>query len=542
MARDPEKALTRAELDEVRGRLARATGKRRLDLIFDARDPGALVRALPADELYFTVREVGLADAVELVQLASAEQFKVILDLDAWRQGHFEPRRTLPWLRAARAGSLNDPKAAARWARKTAALDPEVVFLVLRDALVIHDLEEDPDPEPVADRTMRTPDQKYLVEFTVDGTEYAAVRGLLDDLMAEDPFRTSRLLASLRWEVPSELEETALRWRTGRLADLGYPSLEEALSWYARPPARPAAHAPGTAARPPGFFLAPLVEGTLLGRAAAGLPPEDREALELQLLGAGNAVLVADGIDPADLDQVREAVAGARALVELGLERLAGGDEARAAEAVAGTPVKRLFQEGFGRVLELAWRAERILKAGGAGTRADPLLDAPLGEALSALASRRPRYQPGLEADREDWGTPAAAAEPRRFRSAADLSRTAAALDLAEGLAALARELGLAARVEGASPRLASLYLTALANERLGRPFAPAPIPAGELARASAALAPLDDPRLAAAGPAGALLLELARRRAEELAATAAESAARPDLVTALLVRTDGTP
>ncbi|HET9555246.1 MAG TPA: DUF6178 family protein, partial [Anaeromyxobacteraceae bacterium] len=245
----------------------------------------------------------------------------------------------------------------------------------------------------------------------------------------------------------------------------------------------------------------------------------------------------ADGIDAADLDAVRGAVAGARALVELGLERLSGGDEARAASLLAETPVKRLFQEGFGRVLELAWRAERILKAGGAGTRAGPLLDAPLGEALSALASRRPRYQPGLELDREDWGTPAAAAEPRRFLSEADLSRTAAALDLAEGLASLARELGLAVRAEGASPRLAALYLTALANERLGRPFAPAPIPAAELSRAAAALEPLDDPRLAAAGPAGELLLELARRRAEELAATASEAAARPDLVTALLVR-----
>ncbi|MCM2334415.1 MAG: hypothetical protein NDI82_10765, partial [Anaeromyxobacteraceae bacterium] len=120
----------------------------------------------------------------------------------------------------------------------------------------------------------------------------------------------------------------------------------------------------------------------------------------------------------------------------------------------------------------------------------------------------------------------------------ADLARTAAALELAEGLAGLALELGLApTTAEGAAPRLSALYLTALANERLGRPFAPTPLPAADLARLPAALAPLDDPRLAAHGAAGALLAELVRRRVEELAASADEAAARPDLVAAVLVR-----
>jgi hypothetical protein len=344
-----------------------------------------------------------------------------------------------------------------------------------------------------------------------------------------------RLLSTLRWELPSELEETALRWRTGRLADLGYPSLEEALSWYARPPPGEAS-APGSPSRTPGFFLAPLAEGTLLARAAARLAAEDRAGLELQLIGAGNAVLVADGIDPVELEQVREAVAGARAMVELGLAQRSGGDLDRAVAALAGTPVKRLFQEGFGRVLALAWRAERLFKDGSAGTRADPLLDAPLGEMLTALAVRRPRYQPGLEAPREDWGSPIAAAETRRFLSEADVARTAAAVALAEGLAALARELGLAARPEGTTSRLAALYLTALANERLGRPFAPAPIPAAELRRAAEAVADPADARLLAHGEAGELLASLAREQAEQLAVDLDAGGGRPGTVQALLV------
>jgi hypothetical protein len=413
-----KKALAPAELRDARAALTAARGRKRLDVILDARDPQALVRALPADELYFTIREIGLGDAAAIVQLASAEQFKTFLDLDAWSRGAFDPRKALPWLRAARAGSQLEPKAAARWERKLAALDREVLHLVLRTTLRLHDLEEDPDPELTSDHFMRTPEGKYVVEFLADGVEYTAVRGLLDDLFAEDPFGATRLLASIRWDAPSELEETALRWRTSRLADLGYPALDEALSWFARPPRTPAA-APGLAARPPGFFLATLAAASLLDRAFAALSPGGRDAVERQIISAANAVLVADAVDPGDLEAVRAAFQAARAYLVLGLEKLAGADADRAAEVLAETPVKRIFQEGFGRVLELRWRAERFR--------------APLGEMLAALVHRRPRYFPGIEAPREEWGTPMAAAfEARHFRSAEDLARTSAALDEAE--------------------------------------------------------------------------------------------------------------
>lgn len=540
MTRRTEKPIDPAALATARAALAQARGKRRLDLIFDQPDPAALVRALPADDLYLTIHELGLADAAELVQLASPDQFRTFLDLAAWSGDHLDPRRTLPWLRAARMGSTDSPRAAARWKAKLARLDVELLDLVLRETLRIHDLDQDPDPDFVSDRFMRTPENRFVIEFLADGAEYMAVRGLVDDLYAEDPFKATRLLSSLRFELPSELEETALRWRTGRLQDLGYPPREEALSWFAKPAAAAAAPA-GTPGRPAGFFLERIGPGSPLARAAARLGPEERASLELELVTAANAVLVADAVDPGDLEAVREAVEAARTLVELGLEAMAGADEARAAEALATTAVKSLFQRGFGRVLELRWRAERLLESGRAGTRAAPLLDPPLGEMLQALSARRPRYFPGLEVPRQEWGTLAAGAfEPRAFHSSAEVTRTAEALALAEGLAALGAELGLAGEAGAAgplAPRLAARYLTALANERLGRRFAPDPIEAAELTVAARALAPLDDPRLAAAGEAGRLLASMARVRDEELAPLREGARARPELVSALVVR-----
>jgi hypothetical protein len=525
-------------LDRVRSELRAVRGRRRLDLILEAPDPGALVRSLPADEIYFVIREIGLGEAARLVQLASPQQFRTFVDLDAWRGTEVEPRRILAWLRAARAGALASEREAERFRRKLRALDAELVMLVLRGSLRVHDLEQDPDPQIQSDRFMRTPEGKYVIEFSVAGAEYAAARGLVDDLYAEDPFAATRLLAATRWELASELEESALRWRQGRLADLGFPGMDEALSWFARPP--PGASAsPGRPARPPGFFLASFEKGSLLDRAAARLAPAERDRFEGQLVTAANAVMVADAVDPGDLEAVRRAVEQARAMLEIGLEALAAGDEARAAEELAATPLKRLFQGGFGRLLALRWRAEKILGEVG-GTREAPFLDPPLGEALAALSRRRPLYFAGLEAPRGDWGSAAAEAfEPRPFLSPAEVARAAAALDLAEGLLSLARRLGLAPDPAAGplAPRLSTLYLTALANERLGRPFRPDPIPVAEVRGAAHAVEAPDDPRLAAEGEAGRALAGMVRARAGELVALRDGGETRPELATALLVR-----
>jgi hypothetical protein len=417
----------RAALALLRRDLAAARGRERVDLVLGAPDPGALVRSLPSDELYLVVQEVGLADAGELVRLASPNQFRAFLDLDAWKKDRLEPTRALPWLAAARAGADREESAERAWRRKLAALDIELLELVLLGAFRVHDLESDPDPEAEGADWLRTPDGGFAVEFLVDGADYTTARRLLGDLIAADPFQTARLLSALRWELPSDLEEWALRWRAGRLQDLGHPPLEEAVSWFARPP-RPAA-APGRPDRPPGSPIELRRPGSLLARAADGLPHQAREALEPQLAAAANAVLVADGVDVSDPEAVRAAARAARTLVELGLEAAAGGDAAAAAAALAATPVKALFQRGFGRLLDLGRRAERMLQ-----TR--PGWPPPLGEALRALCGRRPRYFPGLEAPREEWGSPAAGGfEARPFRTPEEFARAEAAVAEAEGLA-----------------------------------------------------------------------------------------------------------
>jgi hypothetical protein len=106
----------------------------------------------------------------------------------------------------------------------------------------------------------------------------------------------------------------------------------------------------------------------------------------------------------------------------------------------------------------------------------------------------------------------------------------------AERLLELGRSLGLAPAPGSAPTTLATLYLTALANERLGRPFAPVPLGRGDLPAAARALEHVEDPRLTGAGAPGELLLTMARNRAAELAPVRAGEMPPPGAIAAVLV------
>ena len=125
--------------------------------------------------------------------------------------------------------------------------------------------------------------------------------------------------------------------------------------------------------------------------------------------------------------------------------------------------------------------------------------------------------------------------------STLDVTRTAAALDAAVGLIALGAWLGLLPRPgePAGLHRLSARYLTALANERLGRSFSAAPIPAGEPRAAVDAIARggVHHPSLADAGDPAALLRALAAQRAEELRASVDAGASDPATIGATALR-----
>jgi hypothetical protein len=449
-------------LSVVRRQLAAMPPRRRLEAIIESPDADALVRSLPAEDLYFTMMEVGLADATELVRLAAPSQFRAFVDLGGWRKDRILPHEVLTWLRAARE---DEPEP---FLQKLHAVDLEVLEFLLREFTLVHDLEDNPDVH-VEGVTLETPEGRYLVEFKgVEGPELAAMRALLNDLIAENPFEAVRLLEATRWEVPGELEESAYRFRTARLQDMGFPPLEEAMRLFSRvdtgasptPPPSTAALAPG---QPP--------QVDYLEAAFRALDEVERENLEAELRYLANATLVAEVEDPGDLDAIRRVGEMARDYLLLGLEHLTGGDPSRAPEVVRDTHLKRIFQVGFSLTLALKFRADRLMKQPLARVEDTPLVIPEEEAALEALRRTRPRRAlrvPG--------------AEPVSFRSRRELAASEALLARAEaqvtllgallgGTEARAKELlarfGVEPRVLGLERLFAGMVALALLEGRV---------------------------------------------------------------------------
>jgi hypothetical protein len=268
----------------------------------------------------------------------------------------------------------------------------------------VHDLENNPDP-PVEGVTLDSADGHYRIELKVEGPEQAALRALLLDLMAEHALGFSRLMEAVRWEVPSELEESALRFRWARLADLGFPDPESAAGLYSSvrlPP--PPAPGPAELARRGGARV------DLVQAALQGLDPVEAENAGEELRGVFNAALVADGADPGDLDAFRASAERARDTLGLGLEYLTGGDPRRATAVVRETPLRQVFQTGFSLALRLRHRAERLASRPLARVDGQWMLWPEQEAVVAALRRARPMR-----------ALPVEGAEPVPFRSMSEI-------------------------------------------------------------------------------------------------------------------------
>lgn len=402
--------MTSEKQVELALRLSRLPPRRRADAMLEEVDGRPLVATLPAEDVYTTIIDLGLADSTELVQLSTPEQFATYVDLASWQRDRVDSREVLHWLRAAR----GDDDGA--FVAKLSALDIELLELMFKRLTRIHDLEADPDVD-VEGVTMETPDGKFLVEFLLEGVDEAALRRLTFDLMAHNPFELSRFLEAVRWEQPTELEEAAFQFRQARLEDLGFPPIEEASRVFAW--VDPEREAPPRSAD---GLLATGAHVDHVTAAFRGLDDVERTNLEGEVRYLVNCVLVAEAAEPGDPSAIRHYSEYARDILDLGLEHLTGGDAERASDVVRATPLRRIFQVGFSLTLQLKRRAEKLGHEEGARFADTWLALDEETAAVRALLLRRP-----LKAVKVP-GAP-----PVSFRSKRELSEAEAVLERVRG-------------------------------------------------------------------------------------------------------------
>lgn len=287
----------------------------RVEFLMLCEHPEDVVPLLGEAEVAVIARATGMSDAAWLVELASPDQLRACFDVDCWEHPRFELERAREWLDALiEAG----PETLVRGIE---SVDPEVWVLLFRsltEAGMFGKEDDKPDGWLTIDG---------MVWFGVrDGANPALVQQTASALFEHSPDLYWRLVLGLIHESSVECEEWALRWREGRLADLGFPGYPQAMRAYRplRPEQAPIwEHAAATAALVPVERLPQKLQGTLVGDALAKLPGARAADVLGYVLGVANAIAVADRLRLSDHDAIPGALEKAVRGIDRGLRELA---------------------------------------------------------------------------------------------------------------------------------------------------------------------------------------------------------------------------
>lgn len=337
-------------LDEAVALVCETPLARRAELLDLARHPEQIIPRLPEAELCFTVKAVGLGDAGWILEHATPEQLVAAVDLDAW-SGDVPDRAALgEWLAAYHEAGDDTLLRAAH------SLDAEALVLALRDRVEV-ELKPNDDEDWQPPEGAQTLEGQFYLKARADGDDLAPLLRLLGVLFQKDYWLYFRLLQGTLWELESDCEEWALRWRTGRLEDLGFPPREEAVAVYARlrPEERlalPEGEGPifdTDAWRLPVWLPnlpAAHESGHVIFRAVEDLPDAARAAFFHAFVALANRVAVADRLPLGDAESLPAAIEKAARLASVGLETLARTHGVDATQVLARAGLERLFRLG----------------------------------------------------------------------------------------------------------------------------------------------------------------------------------------------------
>ncbi|MBM4394819.1 MAG: hypothetical protein FJ087_03905 [Deltaproteobacteria bacterium] len=437
---------------------AAMTPSAKLSALLDLPDPGRTLRRMRADELYYLLASIGLEDAHALIAYASPEQRRAVADFETWSGGRFLPARFDRVIEMALAVSVD---VATSLLRDT---EPEVLGLHLLKRCAIEIAAEVDDPLPGA---FQTPDGVFLVTCE-DPDDTPAVRRFLDVLYAVGVEAAHLILHAAMRATPTLFEAEALRFRDARLADLGFPPLDERHAIWepfdvAALRARlSAAAVPGAPGRPEAHPLALVLDragaAPLFWRALAAAQGRPGAAVVVErLLTLVNRVMAARTEDLHEDGAWAAAAAHAIAVLSIGLSDLAGDDADRAADALVRAWPVELYRAGIECLRPLHLAARRVVTDLGGVTRLD-LLEADAAEAVRAALAFPPVRREAAGGERREF---ASLAEVREARAA--VSATAAVVRFA------VRALGYAPQATGAPARstFASVFATAWARQVL---------------------------------------------------------------------------
>ena len=373
-----------ADLNRQRKKLLTLPPEKTMQRILESAQPAALVHSFPEQDLYFLIHDIGAEDASPLLALASDRQWEYVLDIETWHRDRLEPVALTRWLDLL---YRSDARRTVKWLveQKT-----ELLTLYLFKNIEVRVCEHDQDPSEFGEDFF-TLDSVFYVRITgplfaseselgdIEKKNYRDfLTKLIQSLAAFDHVAYQALLLEAAHIIPTESEEEAYRLRNVRLAEKGFLPFEEAVGVYQPLTARQLAGRnhkilPLTAAEisvPVPLYPSGVLEsGSIFSGALAKIETEAvLEQLQTEFAGLCNRIIAADFAPVHSKDDLQAVVKKANGFLSIGLETLAVETEANghsvshlSAAMIQRHPLSDIFRVGYGRVLELKWRAQRWL-------------------------------------------------------------------------------------------------------------------------------------------------------------------------------------
>ncbi|HJO23547.1 MAG: DUF6178 family protein [Myxococcota bacterium] len=342
--------------------------RQRQELLELLPEPERAIELLPEAEFCFTVKALGLESAPWILEHATPNQVAAAIDLDAWSEHALVGAKLGAWLDAL---AESEDEALLR---SLSNIDSELLVLWLRDRIAVFIKPSDDEGWTPPDGSQTLEGQFYFVSLRT-GDDVATIQRLLQALFRADYWTYFRLMQGVIHELPTEVEEWALRWRNARLQDLGFPSWENAMRLYQYlSPKERATLPPGENPLDVAAWDLPVwmpslpeagAEGRTVFRAIARLEETERRAAFFSFAAIANAVAVADHMELSDSETTPRAIEKAARWIDRGLAHLAAEHGLTDEEVLRRVSFQHLFRLGANLDPERA-RPRRTPEAPGA--------------------------------------------------------------------------------------------------------------------------------------------------------------------------------
>jgi len=308
--------------------------------------PEAVIPLIPEADLCFTVKAIGIEDAAWLLEHATPEQVVACVD----RRGTAADRPALDrWLDTL--AMTTD----STFLRSIRALDPELVVLFLKHRIQCFQKPDDDEGWQPPEGGLTVEGQFYFVAIR-EGDDLETIVAMLRALFAADYWIYFRMMQGIIHELDIVNEEWALRWRVGRLEDLGFPPWDRAMEIYQfiRRENRTAIPEEATSLDVGEWHLpvwmpslpASPDQQHLLFRTLAQLEESERRSALYAFIALANKVAVADRMELSDAESTPIAIDKTADFASAGLEFLSTELGLNTADVLRRVPLQRLFSIG----------------------------------------------------------------------------------------------------------------------------------------------------------------------------------------------------